>query len=76
MASIKTEMTGATPRIVEKDGRWGVHDLILQTTSGTLYLGLIPMQGRELADLLTEAFGSSAEIQAELEADLRANGPC
>lgn len=73
MARIETEMTGGKPRIVEIDGRWGRHAMILQTTAGTLYLELIPMQGRELADLLTAQFGASQspeEFQAEVQAEV------
>lgn len=73
MARIETEMTGGKPRIIEIDGRWGRYALILQTTSGTLYLELIPMQGRELADLLTAEFGESKspeEFQAEVQAEV------
>lgn len=70
MPRIETEMTGHRPRVTESDHRWGHHDLVIHTTSGTLALAILPMQGRELAKVLIEAFSSAEDVMAELNEEL------
>jgi hypothetical protein len=61
MASIEADLLGGRPSLVEEAHRPGHYQLHLHILGGMIVLGLIPCQGRELAKLLIERFGSSEE---------------